>query len=103
MSGRLRWWRRRRSRKLALGGEATAAEHTGHEGGLTHAAMIGDAAPAVGRARATSMHSSTRRRPWPTSPGGCAEYELVAADKDVEIAPGVHFPAWTYNGTIPAR
>jgi manganese oxidase len=29
------------------------------------------------------------------------EWEIVAADQDVEIAPGVFFPAWTYNGRIP--
>jgi FtsP/CotA-like multicopper oxidase with cupredoxin domain len=29
------------------------------------------------------------------------EYRLTAVDKDIEIAPGVKFPAWTYNGRIP--
>ncbi len=29
------------------------------------------------------------------------EWEIVAYDKDVEIAPGITFPAWTYNGRIP--
>jgi FtsP/CotA-like multicopper oxidase with cupredoxin domain len=29
------------------------------------------------------------------------EYTLIAEDKELEIAPGVFFPAWTYNGTIP--
>ena len=29
------------------------------------------------------------------------EWELVAADKEIEIAPGVKFPAWTFNGRIP--
>jgi len=29
------------------------------------------------------------------------EYQFVAIDKEVEIAPGVFFPAWTYNGRIP--
>ncbi len=29
------------------------------------------------------------------------EWEIVASDKDVEIAPGITFPAWTYNGRIP--
>jgi len=29
------------------------------------------------------------------------EYRFVAIDKEVEIAPGVFFPAWTYNGRIP--
>jgi len=29
------------------------------------------------------------------------EYEIVAVDQEVEIAPGIFFPAWTYNGRIP--
>jgi FtsP/CotA-like multicopper oxidase with cupredoxin domain len=29
------------------------------------------------------------------------EYRLVAVDKEIEIAPGVFFPAWTYNGRVP--
>lgn len=29
------------------------------------------------------------------------EYFIVAADKEIEIAPGIHFPAWTYNGRVP--
>ena len=29
------------------------------------------------------------------------EYEFVAVDKEIEIAPGVFFPAWTYNGQVP--
>jgi FtsP/CotA-like multicopper oxidase with cupredoxin domain len=29
------------------------------------------------------------------------EYDMVAIDKEIEIAPGVWFPAWTYNGAVP--
>jgi len=29
------------------------------------------------------------------------EWEIFAEDKDIEIAPGITFPAWTYNGRIP--
>ena len=48
-----------------------------------------------------------RRAPLPaaarcrTRPVACGAYTLVATDEEVEIAPGVFFPAWTYNGTIP--
>ena len=28
-------------------------------------------------------------------------YQFVAQDKTIEIAPGVTYPAWTYNGRIP--
>ena len=26
---------------------------------------------------------------------------MVAIDKEIEIAPGLYFPAWTYNGRVP--
>lgn len=29
------------------------------------------------------------------------EWEIVAVDREIEIAPGVYFPAWTYNGQVP--
>src|SRR5262245_12674160 len=29
------------------------------------------------------------------------EYQLIAVDKEIEIAPGIFFPAWTYNGRVP--
>ena len=29
------------------------------------------------------------------------EYELLAVDREIEIAPGIFFPAWTYNGQVP--
>jgi len=37
----------------------------------------------------------------PHRPGRIREYALTAFDRDLEIAPGVFFPAWTYNGTAP--
>ena len=82
--------------KLALDGDAKAAEH-GHVG---HAAMVGDVAPAVGGARDLDalLYPPPARA---HRPGQIAEYELIAHDREVEIAPGVFFPAWTYNGTVP--
>jgi FtsP/CotA-like multicopper oxidase with cupredoxin domain len=29
------------------------------------------------------------------------EYQIVAYDKEIEIAPGVFFPGWVYNGRVP--
>ena len=29
------------------------------------------------------------------------EYLFVALDREIEIAPGIYFPAWTYNGQVP--
>jgi FtsP/CotA-like multicopper oxidase with cupredoxin domain len=28
-------------------------------------------------------------------------FEIVAQDREIEIAPGIIFPAWTYNGRVP--
>jgi FtsP/CotA-like multicopper oxidase with cupredoxin domain len=50
--------------------------------------------PAADRAR---FYRETRR------PDGTLlrEYDLYAADREIEIVPGVRFPAWTYNGQVP--
>jgi FtsP/CotA-like multicopper oxidase with cupredoxin domain len=29
------------------------------------------------------------------------QYHFVAVDREIEVAPGVWFPAWTYNGAVP--
>lgn len=29
------------------------------------------------------------------------EYEIYSADREIEIAPGLFFPAWTFNGEVP--
>jgi FtsP/CotA-like multicopper oxidase with cupredoxin domain len=29
------------------------------------------------------------------------EWEIDATDKEIEVAPGVHYPAWVYNGRVP--
>jgi FtsP/CotA-like multicopper oxidase with cupredoxin domain len=36
-------------------------------------------------------------------PGGrtLREWNVVAADKEIEVAPGVKYQAWTYNGRVP--
>ncbi len=38
-----------------------------------------------------------------TLPGGrrLRSFEIHAVDREIEIAPGVFFPAWTYNGQVP--
>ena len=34
--------------------------------------------------------------------GGVREWEIVAEDREIEVAPGVKYPAWAYNGRVPA-
>ncbi|MSO58510.1 MAG: copper oxidase [Thermoleophilia bacterium] len=62
--------------------------------------MIGEAVPAVGGPHDLD---ALLLPPAPTAyePGRVAAYTLVAKDLDLEVAPGVFFPAWTYNGTAP--
>jgi FtsP/CotA-like multicopper oxidase with cupredoxin domain len=91
--------------KLALDGDAKAADHTGHESHdvsheLSHAAMFGEGAPAVGGPG--DLDALLYPPPGQAHrPGRVREYQLVAADHDVEVAPGIQFSAWTYNGTVP--
>jgi FtsP/CotA-like multicopper oxidase with cupredoxin domain len=90
--------------KLALadgGGAQQLATHEGHEhAALGHAAMIGEQVPAPGGPNDLDA-LLTPPPALPHRPGRVREYELRAVDRDVEIAQGVTFPAWTYNGTIP--
>jgi len=97
--------------RLALGGEPAAAaghDHSSHRtpashmhnAAMGHAAMIGDGAPAVGGPNDLD-ELLYPPRPLPHQPGRVRRYTLVATDEEIEIAPGVFFPAWTYNGTVP--
>ena len=91
--------------KLAFDGEATAAQRTlqGHIHGhadLGHAAMVGGDAPAVGGPN--DLDELLYPPPaLPYQPGRVREYVMRATEREIEIAPGVFFPAWTYNGTVP--
>ena len=91
--------------KLALDGDAAAAERglQTHEHGhhaMGHAAMIGPQAPAVGGANDLDalLHPPAA---LPHRPGRIRDYVLHASDRQIEVAPGVFFDAWTYNGTVP--
>jgi len=90
--------------KLAFEGDAAAADRTAHHAhhaaALGHAAMIGAGAPAVGGPH--DLDALLHPPPaLPYEPGRLREYTLTALDKEIEVAPGVFFPAWTYNGTVP--
>jgi FtsP/CotA-like multicopper oxidase with cupredoxin domain len=73
----------------------------------------------VGRVRSDQFAPSTFLRSWNFShlsadkraknyretqrPDGTLlrEYDIYAVDREIEIAPGLFFPAWTYNGQVP--
>jgi FtsP/CotA-like multicopper oxidase with cupredoxin domain len=88
----------------------TAAQHPPH-----NAHVMGT----VGRTSPTGFNPTAYLRSWnfsdlppdarskvyretPRSNGTLLrEYEIYAADREIEIAPGLFFPAWTYNGQVP--
>jgi FtsP/CotA-like multicopper oxidase with cupredoxin domain len=90
--------------KLALAdrpkGERLAS-HLGHTNPeLGHAAMIGAEVPAPGGPH--DLDELLKPPPaLPHRPGRVREYTVRAVDKDIEVAQGVTFSAWTYNGTVP--
>jgi FtsP/CotA-like multicopper oxidase with cupredoxin domain len=93
--------------KLAWPGGAGAsgsdhlAMHEGHRHMRAgHAAMIGDAVPAPGSAHELDalLHPPPA---LPHEPGRVRKYAIVAQDREIEVAEGVTFAAWTYNGTAP--
>jgi FtsP/CotA-like multicopper oxidase with cupredoxin domain len=89
--------------KLALADGTSDRELSSHEAGhaaLGHAAMLGAGAPAVGGPNDLD-ELLYPPPPLPHQPGRVREYRLTAIDRELEIAPGVFFPAWTYNGTVP--
>jgi hypothetical protein len=78
---------------LAEGDDDHLASHEGHEhSALGHAAMIGEQAPAVGGPRDLD---GLLYPPLPEAhrPGRVRGYTLSAVDREIEIAPGVFFPA----------
>ena len=68
--------------------------------GMTHAAMTGHEVPALGGPRDLDALLYPPK-PLPHEEGRVREYALAAADRQVEVAKGVFFSAWTYNGTVP--
>jgi FtsP/CotA-like multicopper oxidase with cupredoxin domain len=81
-----------------LGARASAAGH--EHPAVGHAAMIGMDTPAPGGPNA--LDALLQPPPaLPHSPGRVREYTLTAIDRRIEVADGVFFEAWTYNGTVP--
>ncbi|MBJ7518497.1 MAG: multicopper oxidase domain-containing protein [Solirubrobacteraceae bacterium] len=93
------------------GSEASAASGEGGNHGAAHAGSSGHAdfrdARTVDHARnGFDPHEIVRDFDWGTTRRGTngrviREWELVAVDKEIEVAPGVTFAAWAYNGRIP--
>jgi FtsP/CotA-like multicopper oxidase with cupredoxin domain len=84
----------------ADGHQHHAAEHDHDPGYVGHGSMIGESVPAPGeRGELDALLLPPPALPY--EPGRVREYEVVATERDIEVAKGVMFPAWTYNGTVP--
>jgi FtsP/CotA-like multicopper oxidase with cupredoxin domain len=82
---------------------SAAAPQAGHDPG-GHAAFRGGSVDH--RANGFDPHEILRDFDWGTTRRTASgrvirEWTLMAQNKDVELAPGLTFPAWTYNGRIP--
>jgi FtsP/CotA-like multicopper oxidase with cupredoxin domain len=105
----------------AAGAGIAASRNIAAQGG-DHGAMGhggGHLMGAVGRVGPGSFNPTTFLRSWNFSdlpadrrakfyhetprPDGTLlrEYQIVAVDREIEIAPGIFFPAWTFNGQVP--
>jgi len=124
-----RWPRLSRRGLLRLAGLGSVTAGAGvlagrSGGGEVHpsaavAAHSGHALGTVGAVDTSAFHPMAYLRSWNFShlearerarfyresprPDGTLlrEVELVAVDREIEIAPGIFFPAWTYNGQVP--
>lgn len=79
---------------------AAPAAHEGAHGQMTTVGLVDHAA--------NGFDPSAMLTDWDTGTVSTMEdgrvlrtFEVEALDKEIEIAPGVIFPAWTYNGRVP--
>ena len=91
--------------KIALADGPSGTEHSATHGGhahprLGHASMIGAEVPAPGVPGQLDILTLPPAA-LPHQPGRLREYTLTAIDREIEVAQGVRFAAWTYNGTVP--
>ena len=84
----------------AQGGERSALHLGQEQAHLGHAAMIGAEVPAPGGPHAQDA-ALFPPKPLPHKPGRVREYDLTALDHRIEVAQGVFFEAWSYNGSVP--
>ncbi len=70
---------------------------------MTHNMVEGNVDPAANGFDPSVMLTDFDYGTVSTLPSGqtLREYQLVATEKLIEIAPGVTFPAWAYNGRVP--
>jgi FtsP/CotA-like multicopper oxidase with cupredoxin domain len=99
---------------VAAGAAAITSARPGHAGDKPHArpplqvghgmsgdGTVGDVDLSLFDPSAYLTHFD-EGSPSPGSEGRTVrEWEVIAQNKDIEIAPGIWFPAWTFNGQVP--
>ncbi|GGJ42359.1 multicopper oxidase domain-containing protein [Deinococcus roseus] len=80
---------------------ANAPSHAGHPAGNNH--MLGTVDHVANGFDPMQMLVDFDYGKVSTLPSGqtLREYTIYAEDREIEIAPGVKFAAWTYNGRVP--
>lgn len=84
------------SKPAGHGGGDGAAANTAAHGSQAHAGIVG------GKVK-NDFDPTEILRDYDTGRviNGVREWEIVAEDKEIEVAPGVKYAAWTYNGRVP--
>ncbi len=87
--------------KTLLGGRAAALDRSVHAGHVEMLSVVGEVDlskfdPSVfmygfDYGKVSELPDGRTLREW----------EIRAVDQEIEIAPGVYFPAWTFNGQVP--
>ena len=79
--------------------QALAAEpHAGHMAAADHLGTVGMVDPA---SNGFDPQKILRDFDEGVVRNGVREWELVADEKEIEVAPGVKYAAWAYNGRVP--
>ncbi len=84
--------------------DASAAEphvHGTGAGAAAHAAHTGAVGTVDPRVNGFDPQEILRDFDEGRVVGGVREWELVAEEKEIEVAPGVKYAAWAYNGRVP--
>jgi FtsP/CotA-like multicopper oxidase with cupredoxin domain len=97
-------------RRLAAGGEPLGDDlhrHSAHAMGVIGEVdtSLFDPADFLRSFNFSHLPEAERARVYSEEPRAdgslVRRYEIYAVDREIEIAPGVFFPAWTYNGQVP--
>jgi FtsP/CotA-like multicopper oxidase with cupredoxin domain len=87
---------------FALGGKRPQDPNgSGHEGSHHDMVTMGELRSGSFDPSAYLTHFDTGRVSILPNGQTLREYNLLAEDREIEIAPGVFYPAWTYNGSVP--